>query len=107
MLRCKSPDGIRKELWAYMIVYNLVRLLMLDAAQRQGTPPDRVSFIDALDTLRHRPPDDPVPNLALNPQRPGRAQPRVIKRRKDRYPVMTRPRHEYHTEMLDDESLAA
>lgn len=107
VLRCKSPDGIRKELWAYMIVYNLVRLLMLDAAQRQGTPPDRVSFIDALDTLRHRPPDDPVPNLTLNPQRPGRAQPRVIKRRKDRYPVMTRPRHEYHTEMLDDESLAA
>lgn len=107
VLRCKHPDGVIKELWAYMIVYNLVRLLMLDAAHRQGTTPDRVSFIDALDVLRHRPPDEPVPTLTVNPNRPGRHQPRVIKRRKDRYRVMTKPRHEYHAEVVDDESLAA
>ena len=107
VLRCKHPDGVMKELWAYMMVYNLVRLLMLDAAKRQGASPDRVSFIDALDVLRHRSPDEPVPTLTINPHRPGRHQPRVIKRRKDRYRVMTRPRHEYHAEVVDDESLAA
>ncbi len=107
VLRCKSPDGVTKELWAYMIVYNLVRMLMLQAAQQQDTSPNRVSFIDALDVLRYRPPDVPVPTLTINPHRPGRHQPRVIKRRKDRYRVMTRPRHEYHAEVLDDESLAA
>ena len=107
VLRCKSPDGVIKELWAYMIVYNLVRMLMIEAAQQQDVSPNRVSFIDALDTLRYRPPQDPVPTLFINPHRPGRAQPRVIKRRKDRYTLMTRPRHEYLAEVLDDESLAA
>ena len=107
VLRCKSPDGVIKELWAYMIVYNLVRMLMLEAAQQQDVSPNRVSFIDALDTLRYRPPDEPMPALTINPNRPGRAQPRVIKRRKDRYTLMTRPRHEYLAEVLDDESLAA
>lgn len=107
VLRCKSRDGVTKELWTYMIVYNLVRLLMLEAARRQGVEPDRVSFIDALDVLRHRPPDEPLPTLTVNPHRPGRHQPRVIKRRKDRYPVMTRPRHVYHAERLARESLVA
>ena len=107
VLRCKSPDGIIKELWAYMIVYNLVGMLMLQAAQQQNVSPNRVSFINALNVLRHRPPIEPVPILTINPIRRGRGQPRVIKRRKDRYPVMTRPRHQYHAEMLDDESLNA
>jgi hypothetical protein len=107
VLRCKTADGVMKELWAYVIVYNLVRLLMLEAARRRGVTPDRVSFIDALDVLRHRPPNGPVPILIVNPDRPGRHQPRVIKRRKDRYPAMTRPRHEYHAERLARESLVA
>ena len=107
VLRCKSPDGVMKELWAYMIVYNLVRMMMLEAAQQQDIHPDRVSFIDALDVLRYRPPKDPVPKLTVNPHRPGRDQPRIIKRKKDRYTVMTKPRREYHAEMLDDESLNA
>lgn len=54
-----------------MLVYNLVRLSMLDAAQRQGCAVDRVSFIDALDALRRRPPDANL-DLAVNPHRPGR-----------------------------------
>ena len=107
VLRCKSPDGVTKELWAYMIVYNLVRMLMLEAAQQQDVSPGRVSFIDALDVLRYRGPAEPVPTLTINPTRRSRDQPRVIKRRKDRYTVMTKPRHEYHDKVLDDESLTA
>ena len=107
VLRCRSRDGVIKELWSYMIVYNLVRLLMLEAARRQGVEPERVSFIDALDVLRYRAPSEALPPLIINPRRPGRAQPRVIKRRKDRYRLMTKPRSEYHSEVIDDESLAA
>ena len=72
VLRRKSPDGVIKELWAYMIVYNLVRMLMLEAAQQQDVSQSRVSFIDALDVLRYRSPTDPVPTLIINPHRPGR-----------------------------------
>jgi hypothetical protein len=95
VLRCKTRDGVLKDLWVYAMVYNRVRLLMLDAAQRQGVPPDRVSFIDALDALRHRRPRTLL-SLALrvNPLRPQRCEPRVIKRHKDRYTYMTRPRDE-------------
>jgi hypothetical protein len=92
VLRCKSPDGVLKELWAFVLVYNLVRLMMLDAARRQGVAADRISFVDALDALRYRQPDEPTPTLTVNPSRPGRSEPRVIKRRKDRYSYLTRPR---------------
>jgi hypothetical protein len=43
VLRSRTPEGVEKELWMYLIVYNRVRLAMLDAAARQGAPPDRVS----------------------------------------------------------------
>lgn len=99
VLRCRSEDGVLKELWAFVLVYNLVRLRMLDAAQRQGVAVDRVSFIDALDALRYRPPTLPPPALAVNPDRPDGVQPRVIKRRKDRYTYMTRPRPELLQEL--------
>ena len=72
-----------------------VRLVMLDAAERQGVAPDRISFIDALDVVRHR---GLLAAMALalvvNPLRPARHEPRVIKRRKDRYTYMTKPREE-------------
>jgi hypothetical protein len=68
---------------------------MLDAAARQGVASDRISFIDALDAWRHRGLRAAVTlDLIVNPLRPGRHEPRVIKRRKDRYTYMTRPRDE-------------
>ena len=48
VLRCKSVDGVLKELIVYGIVYNLVRLVMGRAANRQRVAVDRISFIDAL-----------------------------------------------------------
>ena len=51
VLRCKTVDGVMKELAVYLTVYNLVRLEMLKAAARQGVSPDRISFIDALRRL--------------------------------------------------------
>jgi hypothetical protein len=93
MLRSKTVQGVQKELWMYLIVYNQVRLFMLDAAKRQGVSPNRISFIDALDVVRHRNLIVAVAvTLIVNPLRPGRDEPRVIKRRKDRYRYMTKPR---------------
>jgi len=91
VLRCKTADGVLKELWVYMMVYNLVRLSILEAAGKQGCDPDRISFIDALDTLRYRGRDAPIADLMVNPDRPGRNRPRRIKRRKDRYTYLTQP----------------
>lgn len=95
VLRCKSVDGVLKELWMFMLVYNLVRLSMLDAAARQGCAVDRISFIDALDALRYRGHAAACVVLIVNPHRPGRHQPRRIKRPKDRYTYLTRPRSTY------------
>lgn len=88
VLRCRTKAGVRKELWMYIIAYNLVRGVMLDEARRTGTDLDRISFIDALDAIRFA--SDTA--LTLHPHRPGRYDPRVIKRKRDRYPYLTRPR---------------
>jgi hypothetical protein len=52
VLRCKSETGVRKELAVFCLVYNLVRLVMLEAARRQAVPVARVSFADALKWTR-------------------------------------------------------
>ena len=54
----RSEDGeqIRlKELFTFVIVYNLVRLVMLEAGRRHGVPVERISFVDALGYPPHRP----------------------------------------------------
>jgi len=56
----------------------------------RGCDPRRVSFIDARDVLRHAGRDDVIPMLLYSQGR--RDEPRVIKRRKDRYNVTTQPR---------------
>lgn len=99
VLRCRSVDGVLKELWAFVIVYNLVRMTMVEAAKRQGVEPDRISFVDALDALRYADPYADLPTLVVNPWRPGRDEPRVIKRRKDCYTIMTRPRERLRQEL--------
>jgi hypothetical protein len=95
MRRVKSltPDGVRKELAVYCLVYNLVRAVMLRAAARQGTTPDRVSFTDALRWLLcAAAPGQDVATLVINPRREGRHEPRVIKNLRDNYRKMTLPR---------------
>jgi hypothetical protein len=92
VLRGQSVRVVMIELWVFVLVYNLVRIVMLRAAREQNVSLDCVSFIDAMDIIRYGLPKQTLPHVAINPDRPGRAQPRVIKRRKDRYRYMTRPR---------------
>lgn len=92
VLRCHTVEGVLKELAVFVLIYNLVRRVMCEAARRQDVDPDRVSFIDAWRWLRHARPGDELPDLVINPDRPGRVEPRVRKRRPKQFPVMKKPR---------------
>lgn len=95
VLRCQTVDGVMKELAMYLAVYNLVRLAILRAAARQGVNPDRVSFIDAMRWLAARMVGlEGVETLIVNPDRAGRSQLRVIRRRIKAYDLLVRPRRE-------------
>lgn len=100
VLRTKTVEGIRKELIMFAVVYNLVRLVMLEAARRQNVPLERISFIDALRWLAHARPGAPLGNLVVNPDRPDRLEPRVRKRRPKEYPLMRKPRAELRKALL-------
>jgi hypothetical protein len=92
VLRCQTVRGIEKELTMFLLVYNLVRMTVLEAARRQGVPPERISFIDALRWLATAKPGDELRELVVNPARPGRVEPRVRKRRPKEFPLMKKPR---------------
>jgi hypothetical protein len=100
VLRCQTVRGIQKELTMFLLVYNLVRMTVLEAAQRQGVPPERISFVDALRWLATAQPGDKLPDLVVNPDRPGRVEPRVRKRRPKEFPVMKKPRAILRQELL-------
>ncbi len=111
ILRCKSPDMIRKELLMHFIVYNCLRLLMLKAAEKAGVPVRLISFKASVQALRQW---EPLMNSELSAQeqtrlmsllcdsiaasvlhiRPGRREPRCKKRRPKNFQRMTKPRHE-------------
>ena len=92
VLHCQTVNGVLKELHMFAIAYNLVRLVMLEASKRQQVPLDRISFIDALRWLRDAKFDTILTDLIVNPWRPDRLEPRVIKRRMKEYCLMTKPR---------------
>jgi hypothetical protein len=107
VLHCKTLRGIHKELHMFLLVYNLVRMTMLEAAAKQGVPPDRISFIDALRWLATARPGDELPALVVVPHRPGRREPRARKRRpKGGFPYLKKPRAELRKE-LANKALAA
>jgi hypothetical protein len=92
VLRCKSERGVRKELAVFCLVYNLVRVVMLEAARRQEVPVARVSFADALKWTRHARPGQTLRTLVVNLPRPHRLEPRCKKRRPKQYDLMNKPR---------------
>ncbi len=91
VLKCKTLAGVRKERLIFLLVYNLIRIIMLRAARRQGVNVNRLSFADTLAWIRHGDLRQ-YPALIVNPLRPGRLEPRVIKRQKKEFPYMTKPR---------------
>jgi len=92
VLKCQTVDGVLKELAIFVLVYNMVRLVMLKAAERQQVPLERISLIDALRWLQFAGDGRVLIDLIVNPDRPGRFEPRVVKRRPKQYPRMTKSR---------------
>jgi hypothetical protein len=73
-------------------VYNLVRVVMVEAVRRQRTDVARINFIDAQRWLTAAKPGEVLKRLIENPDRPGRVEPRVRKRRPKQFPLMNEPR---------------
>jgi hypothetical protein len=113
VLRCKTPESVRKELWAHVLAYNLIRTVMAQAADRHGLDPRSVSFKGALQTLEAFQPVialrgerdaafrrnlyegllDAVASHRVG-DRPDRYEPRRRKRRPKPYDRLVKPRHE-------------
>jgi hypothetical protein len=92
VLRCETWQGVWKELLVFVLVYNLVRRVMLEAARQQDVEPERISFVDAWRWLREARRGEELPRLRVVPRRPGRVEPRAKKRRPKPYDLMNRPR---------------
>lgn len=106
ILRTKTPQRTRKELWMYLAAYNLLRTLMLTGARKAGEPVSRVSFQGSRQRLIasagqkgsarcfRRNYREIIRNIAqdLNPHRPFRIEPRAVKRRKKQYDFLNQPR---------------
>jgi hypothetical protein len=104
-LRCKMPEMAIKELWTYLLAYNLIRLLMAQAALLADQIPRQLSFkhtvqIWASWQQRGGETHDAAAIKALlvliaEPRvglRPGRIEPRAVKRRPKQFPLLTKPR---------------
>ena len=111
-LRAKSPAMAEKELYGYLIGHNVIRWLMADAAREHAVPLARISFKGTVDAVRHF-------SLALAvattrkrrrelyatllgtlaedlvPERPGRREPRAVKRRPKPFARLTHHRKIY------------
>ena len=99
-LRCKSVAGVMKELVIYLAVYNLIRLMMLRAAAHQRVSVSRISFIDVMRQLAARLLGlTGATRLIVNPDRTGRCQLRVIRRRCKAYDWLLVPRREKEAEI--------
>ncbi len=51
VLRCKTPELVRKELWTHILAYNLIRTIIAQAAHKHDVEPRSLSFKGAIQTL--------------------------------------------------------
>jgi hypothetical protein len=104
-LRGKTPEMAIKELWVYLLAYNLIRLLMAQAALLADQIPRQLSFKHTVQIWiawqqRGGGTHDAVSihvllGLIAEPRvglRPGRVEPRALKRRPKPFPLLTKPR---------------
>jgi len=112
VLRCQSPKMIHKELEMFLIAYNLIRCLMLQASRNYTVDVQRLSFKGTVDSVRQfsvaiaqarsrkkqiKLIDKLFETMAadLVPERPGRREPRAVKRRPKPCAWLTKHRHKY------------
>lgn len=112
ILRCLTPEMVKKEILMHWIVYNSLRLLMCQAAKQRNMRPRTISFKTSLQALRQWEPllnqpgispgrqryfiaqlRDAIADAELS-ERPGRREPRCVKRRPKPYALLVKPRDE-------------
>jgi len=116
-VRSKSPEMVRKELWTTLLGYNLVRTTAAAAALLHGRQPRKISFTGTCQHLLKSwmvlSANVVTPEAALRlcqtllerisrvtvADRPGRIEPRVLKRRRHRYPLMKKTRAELQRQL--------
>jgi IS4 transposase len=120
VLRCKTPELVRKEIWTHVLAYNLIRTIMAQAASTHGIEPRSISFKGAIQTLQAFQPllaqqgeNDPglcqdvyqqlLEAIATHrvADRPDRVEPRLRKRRPKHYAFLRQPRSEVKRKMLN------
>jgi putative transposase len=113
---CKSPAMVRRHLWVTLLAYNLIRKVMATAAAEHHRWPRHLGFTRACQEIlaswmlvscgacRDLPGhwDQVLARIAANTvaDRPGRIEPRVLKRRRHRYPLMTRSRQQLRQNLV-------
>ena len=119
ILRCKTPELVRKEIWTHILAYNLIRTIMAQAATKHGIEPRSISFKGTLQTLEAFQPliafqgqrgssfrmnlyQHLLDAIAVHrvADRPDRFEPRLRKRRHKKYFFLMKPRHETKRDML-------
>jgi hypothetical protein len=116
ILRCKTPEMVRKEMWTCLLAYNLIRQTMLQSAQGSGISPRRLSFTAGMqaiaaswlvvvlsnDSVAASLIEVALANLTgyIIGNRPGRVEPRAIKRRPKPHDLLTKPRDQARAELL-------
>ena len=104
-LRCKSPEMVRKEIWTCLLAYNLIRQKILQASMESDRSPRSMSFTNGLQILAAGWMVMPVVDRRTRGalirtelksvasqkvgNRPGRVEPRAVKRRPKPYPLLT------------------
>jgi len=120
ILRCKTPEMVRKEMWTCLLAYNLIRQTILQSAHESGISPRRLSFTAAMQSIAASwlvmiLSDDRVGvslietargNLTgyIVGNRPGRVEPRAVKRRPKPHDLLTKPRDQARAELLAEKS---
>jgi Transposase DDE domain len=109
VLRCKTPEMVRKEIWMYILVYNLIRLILVRCALIYKRNPREMSFMTALQgvasfykvmrltkekKLRKILYEQLFMMIVQHPTgtRLGRMEPRAVKRRPKPYKLLLKPR---------------
>jgi len=104
VLSCKTPEMAIKEIWVYLLAYNLIRLMMAQSALLADIKPRSISFKHCLQLwLMCMHPSQSLDDEKLQTlfqlmaqqrvgNRPGRIEPRAIKRRPKAYPLLMKPR---------------
>jgi hypothetical protein len=108
MLSCKTPDMVRKEIGTHFLAYNCIRILMAEACEKHNTLPWKISFKGTVQLLNEFMPHFLNSSKSQNKllyanllelivknkvgNRPGRVEPRAVKRRPKSFPRLQRPR---------------